>query len=496
VVNKIIVISINTFFISIGRHMCFTSIKKQQHLRNAGLFLIASMIVWLILSVILPATAIAANKVLSFERAIKQAQEYDPWLKGNKHKQNALIALSRAVDTLPDPKMSLGMANLPTNGFDFSQEAMTQFKVGMTQIFPRGDTRAIKNKQLKLQSQAYPFLRLDRRAKVAVTVGSLWLDAYRIKQSIALIEKNRSLFEQLVDVTQASYASALGKTRQQDIVRAQLELTRLDDRIDQLAQQKNHFEGQLFQWLTSYLVDDNTANGLSAFPLDNINLGEKLIGIDLQQPALVYATKLQKADHLALYFEQHPAVMAINKKIQATRKGINLAQQKYQPEWGVNASYGYRDDTPLGNSRADFMSFGITFDLPLFTEHRQDQEVKSAIAETEAMKTEKTLLIRQLLGAYSSGRGRLVRLNSREILYRNKLLPQTHDRAEAALTSYTNDYGEFSEVVYARIAVLNAEIDQLTIEIEQQKIILELNYLFVGNLARVHRNNHNNGTSK
>ena len=476
--------------------MFFTSIKKQQHLRNAGLFFIASMIVWLILSVILPSTAIAANKVLSFERAIKQAQEYDPWLKGNKHKQNALIALSRAVATLPDPKMSLGMANLPTNGFDFSQEAMTQFKVGMTQIFPRGDTLEIKNEQLKLQSQAYPFLRLDRRAKVAVTVGSLWLDAYRIKQSIALIEKNRSLFEQLVDVTQASYASALGKTRQQDIVRAQLELTRLDDRLNQLAQQENHFEGQLFQWLNSYLVDDNNSKDFSVFPLDNIDLGEKLIEIDLQQPALVYATRLQKAEQLVLYFEQHPAVMAINKKIQSTSKGINLAQQKYQPEWGVNASYAYRDDTPLGDSRADFMSFGVTFDLPLFTENRQDQEVKSAIAQTEAMKTEKALLIRQLLGAYSSGRGRLVRLNSREVLYKNKLLPQTHDQAEAALTSYTNDYGEFSEVVYARIAVLNAEIDQLTIVIEQQKIILELNYLFVGNSARVNSNNHNNGTSK
>jgi len=435
-----------------------------------------------LLSLIINSNAASANEVLTFDRAVKQAQQNDPWLTGNKHKENSLLALSRAANTLPDPKMSLSIANLPTDGFDFSQEGMTQFKVGITQMFPRGNTLEIKDHQLKLQSQAYPFQRQDRQAKVAVTVGSLWLDAYRVQQSIALIESNRSLFEQLVDVAQASYSSALGKTRQQDIVRAQLELTRLDDQLDKLAQQKNRFEGQLFQWLNNYLIEQNNVEN-QIIALHDINLGEKLVAIDLMQANLVYGKQWQKPEQLVRYFAQHPAVRAMDKRIQATQSGVNLAEQKYKPKWGVNASYGYRDDDPLGNSRADFMSIGVTFDLPLFTENRQDQQVKSAISQTEAVKTDKILLLRQLLGAYSSSKGRLLRLNDRESLYRSKLLPQTHDQAEASLTAYTNDDGDFSEVVRARIAVLNAEIDQLTIEVEQQKIILELNYLFVGSLA-------------
>ena len=47
-------------------------------------------------------------------------------------------------------------------------------------------------------------------------------------------------------------------------------------------------------------------------------------------------------------------------------------------------------------------------------------------------------------------------------------------------TAYTNDDGDFAEVVRARIAVLNAEIKILTIDVEQQKLLLELNYLFIG----------------
>jgi len=438
------------------------------------------------------------KKVWSFNSTITTAQKNDPWLTGNKHQQQAVEAMSHAASSLPDPKMSFALANLPTDGFDFSQEGMTQLKVGITQMFPRGESLTIKNQQLRIQSEAYPFQRNDREAKVAVTVGSLWLDAYYVQQSIILIEQNRSLFEQLADVAQASYSSTLGKTRQQDIVRAQLELTQLDDRLDILAQQQNAYVGRLSQWLsTAFLNQPTKANIAEVGQLQNMTLAKKLPQLDLLHKGLIHSSSIHSnvdndginnnpwlsVEELTKHFAKHPAVIAIDKKILATKTGINLAEQAYQPEWGINASYGYRDDDPFGNNRADLFSVGVTFDLPLFTDNRQDMTVKSAVSATEAVKTEKILLLRQLLGAFSSAQGRLSRLNNRKTLYQTRLLPQIHDQAEASLTAYTNDDGDFSEVVRSRIAVLNAEIEQLKIAVEQQKIILELNYLFIGSLA-------------
>lgn len=460
---------------------------------------VASIITLSGLCAISPALQAADNQeVWSFNRTITTAQKNDPWLTGNKHQQQAIEAMGNAASSLPDPKMSVALANLPTDGFNFSQEAMTQLKVGITQMFPRGDSLSIKNQQLRIQSEAYPFQRLDREAKVAVTVGSLWLDAYNVQQSTILIEQNRSLFEQLADVAQASYSSTLGKTRQQDIVRAQLELTQLDDRLDILAQQQNAYLGMLSQWLSTAFINGSTkANTTEVGQLQHMTLSKQLpqlellpkdvmipdsIGASINKNGLSNKSWLS-VEKLTEYFTMHPAVIALDKKILATKTGINLAEQAYQPEWGINASYGYRDDDPFGNSRADLFSVGVTFDLPLFTDNRQDMTVKSAVSATEAVKTEKVLLLRQLFGAFSSAQGRLSRLNDRKELYQTRLLPQIHDQAEASLTAYTNDDGDFSEVVRSRIAVLNAEIEQLKIAVEQQKIILELNYLFVGSLA-------------
>ena len=465
---------------------------------------VASIITLSLLCAISPTLQAADNKkVWSFNSTVTTAQKNDPWLSGNKHQQQAVEALSNAASSLPDPKMSVAFANLPTDGFDFSQEGMTQLKVGITQMFPRGDSLTIKNQQLRIQSEAYPFQRNDREAKVAVTVGSLWLDAYNVQQSIILIEQNRSLFEQLADVAQASYSSTLGKTRQQDIVRAQLELTQLDDRLDILAQQQNAYIGMLSQWLSTAFLNDSTQVNIAQLgQLQNMKLAKQLPQLDLLHTGLSHtgATRSNadstglsntamsnnpwlSVEELTKQFVKHPAVIALDKKILATKTGISLAEQAYQPEWGINASYGYRDDDPLGNNRADLFSMGVTFDLPIFTDNRQDMTVKSAVSATEAVKTEKILLLRQLLGAFSSAQGRLSRLNSRKTLYQTRLLPQIHDQAEASLTAYTNDDGDFSEVVRSRIAVLNAEIEQLKIAVEQQKIILELNYLFVGSLA-------------
>ncbi|WDE08111.1 TolC family protein [Thalassomonas viridans] len=423
------------------------------------------------------------GETLSFGQTIKRALANDPWLNANLKQQQALESMSRFSSTLPDPKVSLSLANLGTDNFDFEQEAMTQLKVGVSQMFPRGDSLAIKARQLRMQSQQYPLQRRDRQAKVTVTAGSLWLDAYLAQESIALIEKNYALFEQLSDVAQASYSSALGKTRQQDIVRAQLELTRLEDRLVQLKQQQLVFQQKLSQWLLAYQPElELTAafpeNGLAhGFSAGVIALNKRLPELDFLKPELLKETVSSR--ELAQALMAHPALAVFDKKIQAANQGVKLARQSYSPEWGVNASYGLRGDDAMDNNRADLFSVGVTFDVPLFTENRQDQLVKAEILKSEAIKTEKLLLLRQLMSAFYAGKAKLERFQQRNTLYQQELLPQIHIQAEASLTAYTSDDGDFAEVVRARIAELNGEIDALAIRVGIEKTLLELNYLFV-----------------
>ena len=274
-----------------------------------------------------PVFAQDKNNLLFIEQAVKLAQKNDPWIEGNQHLQDATTSMSVAAGSLPDPQMSLSLANLPTDSFSFSQEGMAQVRLGVTQMFPQGKSLSIKRRQLELQSKAFPHQREDRNAKVGVTVSHLWLDAYKAQKSIALIEENRSLFEQLTDIATSSYSTAMGKTRQQDIIRAQLELTRLNDRVTMLGQTKDSFVEKLSEWL-------NTQDKISS----QFEIADDLPNQTIDQPQFVNDEIIVREEELYEALGDHPMMKALEQNIDATAAGVDLAKQKLAQLEALQAS--------------------------------------------------------------------------------------------------------------------------------------------------------------
>ena len=202
-----------------------------------------------------------AQPRLELQSVIETATENDPWLGQSSYKQDALMEESVAEGALPDPRVTIGAANLPLDTFDTGQEPMTQGTIGITQRIPRGDSRRLASAKKEELAGVQPYLRQNRRAQVTETVTHLWLDLWKSQESIRLIEENRGLFEQLADVAEAGYTSATMGSRQQDVIRASLELTRLEDRLTDLHTQLASSREALGEWIGScqaqFLVTEN-----------------------------------------------------------------------------------------------------------------------------------------------------------------------------------------------------------------------------------------------
>ena len=398
--------------------------------------------------------------ILTLETAIYTAVHRDPWVNGSHFREQALSQEAIASATLPDPRISLTAANFPTDSFDIRHEPMTQLMVGVSQKFPRGESRNLQGRKNRELAEVEPLLRADRQARVSTQVTQLWLDVYKAQESIRLINNDRSLFEHLIDATKASYASTVGRARQQDIIRAQLELTRLDDRLYQLQQTMESVQQRLVEWVGDIGLLPVTTRLTQAAPKQLLSLTPA----DSQQ---------QRFDNI----DAHPALVAFDKRLNAMSTEVELARQHYKPEWGISAQYGYRADDLQGNERSDFLSLGVNFDLPMFTSNRQDKQVAAANARLQALATEKQLVARRMLADLDSALVQLGRLDQRQQLYTKKLLPQMAEQAEASLAAYNNDDGDFAEAIRARISELNAKIDALGIAVARQQILAKLNYL-------------------
>jgi outer membrane protein TolC len=72
------------------------------------------------------------------------------------------------------------------------------------------------------------------------------------------------------------------------------------------------------------------------------------------------------------------------------------------------------------------------------------------------------------------------RFGQREAGFLSAILPQIQEQADASLSAYTTDDGDFSEVMRARISQLSAQIDLIDIQIEKCKIRIQLGYFLAG----------------
>ena len=398
-----------------------------------------------------------AQNELSLEQAVSRAVTDDEWIIANELIELSLSQESISAGQLPDPRMSVGLSNMPLDTFNLNQEPMTQLRIGINQTFPRGDTLALQQRQKMQQSEINPYLRDNRKANIAVQVSILWLNTFLAQQSIELIQNDRELFEQLVDLTGVRYTSAAGLARQQDLVRSELELTRLDDRLAMLRQLQNTNKQKLSQWLPYQL------------------LGKSLSSVtpDIEPPT----TRLTSLGQATDFFANHPTVRAHDKRIQIAQTKVSLTQQSLKPAYSVGASYGYRDNAPMGRQRADFISLDLSFDIPYFTEKRQKPKIRASRYTASARQTERILLFKELFSNYQQANAQLDVLDERKILFEDVLLDQMNDLTETTLSAYTADEGDFEEVMRAYIGELNTKIELLEIDVERQKVISRLNYL-------------------
>lgn len=403
---------------------------------------------------------------LNLQQAIDMAVQNDIWLDSADFKQQALLHRAKAAGTLPDPKVSIDLLNMPTDSFNFEQEAMTQFRLGATQALPRGKSLSIKQDKLTLAATELPILKQVRQAQISKQLSLYWLDAHLAKSNIALLEQNMPLFEQMIDIAKASYSSAVANTRQQDVISAQVELVKLQSQLIEQQQVLVYTAAKLSEWLDVNLNENPfVAPGLA-------NSSKKL-------NQLLSPVRQLNQQQLSQLVSAHPEVKALQIQYSVAEKDIALRQQDYEPQWSLKASYGYRDHPSSTADRADLVSIGVSFDVPLFAADKQDQNLAAARAQASAVKLQQTLKIRELQAGLAAQLQLYQSLSTRQALYSSELLVQLQQQSEATLTAYTNDDGQFSEVLQARISELETKLMTNQINTQLSKAIIGAEYYLV-----------------
>ncbi|WP_245649883.1 TolC family protein [Vibrio nereis] len=360
-----------------------------------------------------------------------------------------------ASATLMDPKIKVGVTGLPVDSFEFDEDPMTNISVGLMQQFERGSTLDLKQRMANQQADGLALQVHARELEVANAITSLWLELGYQQASEQILREKRRLLKEMEGFVRTNYS--IGKSEAQDLLNAQLQVSKLDEKLLANQQMQKRITGQMSEWLGDEWL--STATSLNANgPLNWTKLEDALSATNAQTN---YYTKLS----------QHPMVKMADVNISVNRTQVDIAEQAYAPQFGVEVMYAYRQANNMrGEPASDLVSAYLTLDVPLFTGNRQDRSLSSAQYQVGASQAQKDTLLKQLnakLNALTLERDKLKQRLSR---YQSTLIPQASDRIKAVERGYQNNTAQFNDVILATT-------DELALKLEHQRLLTDLNII-------------------
>ena len=388
---------------------------------------------------------------LSLEEAEQLALDRDPDIEAFLARSEGFEHLAASVTELPDLHVRTGLMNYPLEHGNFRTEGMTHLVVGVRQaIPPRGLRPALFDKNEHLaQEQDY---RCESHAlDITHKVRHAWLDANFHERRLELIHKSQELFGDLLHLARTLYST--GDGNQSDILQIELEQFKIEDRILEAEQERDH----AYIALSEYVGEERAVKVSTKMPNWN---------------------SVPSFANLRSTLPEHPIMMALIAKADATEAQQRVEESGLNRNWMIDLSYAYRDGGLLsGASRSDLVSASISFNVPIWGQQKYRQKIVQVSRMHSATVLKQQSTLRDLETKLKSAYEHWTTLTSRVTLYEDQILPKAAETVTVTLESYKNQANDLTAVIRSYISQIDAELTHLKLTFNRLKTWADIDQL-------------------
>ena len=379
--------------------------------------------------------SVYAGQMLSLDSAVAEALDVNPSLAAMRVRAHALAEVPPQVGTLPDPRLSLNALNMPVDSFSFTEEGMTQLQVGISQALPFFGKRALREEAASLEAEAAVSAWEETRLQLIRDVKTAWWMLFYLDRALEIVNRNQHLLRQFVTVAQTKYK--VGEGLQQDVLLAQLELSKLLDQSIALQGSRREGEAQL-----NALLNRPAENAIALPPQADETL----------PPVMAEAQLLKRS------LEIRPQLEGQQSRVEAARARVDLARKDYAPDFMVGAAYGFRSgENPDGSERPDFASVMFSMNLPIRT-HRRDRAVDQFNSELLQQQYLLDDSRRQVAVQISRDLAGYRRAREQAELFLKGIIPQARQTVASMMAGYQVNKVDFLNLVRAQVTLYDYEI--------------------------------------
>jgi len=363
---------------------------------------------------------------------VEEALTQNAQLQAAESKASMLLHKVTPASALADPRLSMSFSSYPVDSQASDEYAMTGNEVKLEQAFPFPGKLALRGDIAAQQARWYEASYQDQRGEVVRQVRDLWYQLFFLDHALELVKKNLEVLDQLTRLSETRFA--VGKGKQQDVLRAQLQQSKLTERLLSMTQQREDVRAQLNAVLSREHADFQTS-GVDESLSDLPDVDATIEVVQKQRPLF-------------------RAYTALIEQYQSTRR---LAQRDYYPDLGVWASYRFRDDN-LPDGGEDFVSAGFSFNLPIYLEKRREAVAGADAGLTMARQQYRELLERTVSEVRKTAAA-LQKYRNLVLLYRTGIIPQAQQSFDAELSAYQVGNVSFVDLMDSLAGLYNYQID-------------------------------------
>lgn len=389
--------------------------------------------------------------VLALDKAITLAEQSNPGLAQRQAQAEAMSALPSQLGSLPDPMISMGLVNLPTDSLNTSQEAMTQWQLGISQEIPFPGKLALKQQAATERANASAFMTTEYKQQLIQYVTSYWWQLFYLEKTLNIIATNKTLLKQFIDIAETKYR--VGHGLQQDVLLAQLELSKLLNREIELNSQR---EQVIIRLNTLLSRPTHTPIRLPAFQYIDTTLP------DIKPIAEIL--HLAKQNRPFLQQQKHLIAAAAEEKA--------LAEKNLLPDFNVSAAYGLRQGNNLdGSDRSDMLSLQVGINVPLFADKKQKMAISQKNSELKQQQFAYQDSWNQVQADIANYMTQYEQARQQYSLLNTGILPQARQTIASMLSGYQVNKVDFLNLVRAQITLYDYET-QLWLSVKTAKTAL------------------------
>jgi outer membrane protein TolC len=372
--------------------------------------------------------------VLTLEWCIERARLANPALARAAASAAAAGHRIEPAGALDDPRFAYEASNIPTGAFDFSSTPLSGHQLGLRQKLPFPGLLASREAAATRDAEAAALLLEDQGLVTEGAVEAAWSELGFAQQSLDITNRNIALLRQLAATAESRYR--VGSGLQQDVLRAQVELTAL------LQERLRRIENIAAS--SARLAELLDLPARTDFP--------RTAGLEMaasQPPLEPLITSID---------ERSARLQAAARKVDEARARVRIVELEGLPD--VDLGVGYRVRKRVAGDAVggdDFLSAGITLRLPV-----DRSKWRARVAERRALLRRAEANLRAERAALAAATRRahagLVRASSEEALLETGLVPQARQSLESSRSAYEVGRIEFLSLLDSQVRLLDAEL--------------------------------------